>query len=31
MSLTVSEKIFKKVLRDAAIARFRAQGEIPSR
>ena len=30
MPLTVSEKIFKKVLRDAAIARFREQGKAPS-
>jgi long-chain acyl-CoA synthetase len=30
MPLTVSDKIFKKALRDAAIARFREQGEIPS-
>ena len=29
MPLTVSEKIFKKVLRDAAIARFRGQDGIP--
>jgi long-chain acyl-CoA synthetase len=29
MPLTVTEKIFKKALRDAAIARFRGQGEIP--
>jgi long-chain acyl-CoA synthetase len=30
MPLTVSEKIFKKVLRDAAITRFREQGKAPS-
>jgi len=29
MPLTVTEKIFKKALRDAAIARFRGQDEIP--
>jgi long-chain acyl-CoA synthetase len=30
LPLTVSDKIFKKVLRDAAIARFREEGKIPS-
>jgi long-chain acyl-CoA synthetase len=30
LPLTVTEKIFKKMLRDAAIARFREQGKAPS-
>jgi long-chain acyl-CoA synthetase len=30
MPMTVSEKIFKKALRDAAIARFREQGAAPA-
>jgi len=30
LPLTVSDKIFKKVLRDAAIAKFRERGETPS-
>jgi long-chain acyl-CoA synthetase len=30
MPLTVTEKIFKKMLRDAAIAKFREQGKAPS-
>jgi long-chain acyl-CoA synthetase len=30
MPLTVTDKIFKKALRDAAIARFKERGEMPS-